>query len=84
MAQLDGQKRRIGDGTHVNVWLCDANYPGCIGFGPVFRYPAASDYTSQEKIRTRYDIMHKLGWGHYRDGGSDVCPKCTDLFVKEN
>lgn len=84
MAQLRGDIMRIGDGRQIDVWLCDANYPGCAMFGPIFRYPKETNVLDATVISPRYEMMYKLGWGHFRDGGSDVCPKCIDRFVKEN
>lgn len=84
MAHLRGTIDKIGDGRNVLVWLCDAHYNGCVGFGPVFRMPPGVNvYSQDEYIRPQNDIMHKLGWGRYLDGGSDVCPNCRDRFEKE-
>ena len=84
MAQLRGIIEKIGDKRKVLVWLCDAHYDGCVGFGPVFRMPADADEFSQEEfIKPQYDIMTKLGWNYVRDGGSTICPNCSDRFQKE-
>jgi len=83
MAKLRGVIKKIGDGRQVYVWLCDAHYDGCVGFGPVFRMPKDVDALSQEFIRPQYDIMTKLGWNYVLDGGSTICPNCSDRFQKE-
>ena len=84
MAKLRGKIAKIGDGRQVYVWLCDAHYDGCVGFGPVFRMPKDADVTSQsEYIVPQSEIMHKLGWRFYLDGGSTICPNCADRFQKE-
>ena len=84
MAQLSGVISKIGDGRIVKVWLCDANYidTKCLMFGPIFRYPN-SEAANNDGYH-RHTFMSGLGWSHYLDGGSTVCPNCSDRFQKES
>lgn len=81
MAELRGVMRKIGDGRIVEVWICDANYPGCGIFGPIFRYADAD--TCHADAYRKNQFMEKLGWNTYLDGGSTICPNCSDRFRKE-